>query len=140
MRIAVVPAGTRTSAATIRALLNKGSGAHQIYGLYRDLSKVPEEFTSNDNFHAVRGDIEDAASLDLAGADAVMTITPPFFDGADPLSKTKTVSMNVKSAIERAGTVRRLMLLSSLGAEFDHDVVCVAQSGAPHTLSYLLTS
>ncbi|KAJ6785053.1 hypothetical protein PWT90_05236 [Aphanocladium album] len=123
MRITIVPASTRTSAATIRELLRKAPATVEIYGVYRNLAKVPTEFTGHENFHAVRGDVEDAASLDLAGSDAVMTSTPPMFGGdADPFETAEQVSINVKNAVEKAGGVKRLMLLSSLGAEFDKGV------------------
>ncbi|KAJ3494031.1 hypothetical protein NLG97_g4344 [Lecanicillium saksenae] len=123
MRITIVPAGTKTSAATIRELLKKGPATVEVYAVYRNLAKVPAEFTAHENFHAVRGDVEDAASLDLAGSDAVMTSTPPMFDGdEDPFAMAEKVSINVKNAVEQAGGVKRLMLLSSLGAEFDKGV------------------
>ncbi|TQV94030.1 hypothetical protein V2A60_002902 [Cordyceps javanica] len=122
MRITIVPAGPQTSAATIRELLKKESNDLEVCGVYRDLAKVPEEFKSHDNFKALYGDIEDASSLELSGSDAVMTSTPPFLSGEDPFAKAEQVSRNVKDAVERAGGVQRLMLLSSLGAEFDEGV------------------
>lgn len=124
MRITIVPAGPKTSAATIRALLKKTSSSSiEVYGVYRSLSKVPAEFKSHANFHAISGDVEDASSLDLSGADAVMTSTPPFFDGPEPFTRSEKASKNVKDAVEKAGGVKRLMLLSSLGAEFEKGVV-----------------
>ncbi|KAJ4165464.1 hypothetical protein LMH87_007096 [Akanthomyces muscarius] len=122
MRITIVPAGPKTSAATIRQLLNKAPASVDVYGVYRSIYKVPAEFLSHKNFHAVCGDIEDASSLDLSGSDAVMTSTPPFFSGEDPFAKTEEVSNNVKGAVERAGGIKRLMLLSSMGAEFAEGV------------------
>lgn len=130
MRITIVPAGPKTSAATIRQLLNKAPASVDVYGVYRNISKVPAEFLSHKNFHAVRGDIEDASSLDLSGSDAVMTSTPPFFSGEDPFGKTEEVSNNVKGAVEKAGRIKRLMLLSSMGAEFAEGVVSVDICGA----------
>ncbi|OAR00961.1 hypothetical protein LLEC1_04321 [Akanthomyces lecanii] len=118
MRITIVPAGPRTSAATIRQLLSTAPASVDVYGVYRNISKAPAEFLSHPNFHAVRGDVEDASSLDLGGSDAVMTVTPPFFGAEDPFAKAEEVSRNVKDAVERAGGVKRLMLLSSMGAEF----------------------
>ncbi|KAM3439808.1 hypothetical protein NHJ13734_003541 [Beauveria thailandica] len=122
MRITIVPAGPKTSAATIRRLLQEAPTDVDVYGIYRNLSKVPEDFESHENFHAVYGDVEDASSLDVGGSDAVMTSTPPFLSGQDPFVKAEQVSRNVKDAIERAGGVKRLMLLSSLGAEFEQGV------------------
>lgn len=94
-----------------------------MYGIYRNLSKVPADFGFHENFHAIYGDVEDASSLDVGGSDAVMTSTPPFLTGEDPFVKAEQVSRNVRDAIERAGGVKRLMLLSSLGAEFEQGVV-----------------
>ncbi|OAA50184.1 NAD(P)-binding domain protein [Beauveria brongniartii RCEF 3172] len=122
MRITIVPAGPKTSAATIRRLLQEAPTDVEVYGIYRNLSKVPADFGSHENFHAVYGDVEDASSLDVGGSDAVMTSTPPFFTGEDPFEKAEQVSRNVKDAVERAGGVKRLMLLSSLGAEFEQGV------------------
>lgn len=130
MRITIVPAGPKTSAATIRQLLSRAPVSVDVYGVYRNISKAPAEFLSHENFHAVCGDIEDASSLDLGGSDAVMTSTPPFFSGEDPFVKAEEVSNNVKDAVERAGGVKRLMLLSSMGAEFAEGVVSVDVCGA----------
>ncbi|KAM3474870.1 hypothetical protein MY8738_007668 [Beauveria namnaoensis] len=129
MRITIVPAGPKTSAATIRRLLQGASTDVDVYGIYRNLSKVPEDFGCHENFHAVYGDVEDASSLDVGGSDAVMTSTPPFFTGEDPFVKAEQVSRNVKDAIERAGGVKRLMLLSSLGAEFEQGVSLMHTKG-----------
>ncbi|KAK3192656.1 hypothetical protein K4F52_001455 [Lecanicillium sp. MT-2017a] len=122
MRVAIAPAGTKTSAATIRWLLkNAARKETEVYAVYRDLAKVPAEFTSHASFHAVKGDVEDAASLDFAGCDSVLTCTPPSFDGSDPIEKAALMAENVRSAVEKAG-VKRLMLLSSIGAEFSEGV------------------
>ncbi|KAM3465105.1 hypothetical protein NHJ6243_001904 [Beauveria neobassiana] len=129
MRITIVPAGPKTSAATIRRLLQEGPTDVDVYGIYRNLSKVPADFGFHENFHAVYGDVEDASSLDVGGSDAVMTSTPPFLTGEDPFVKAEQVSRNVRDAIERAGGVKRLMLLSSLGAEFEQGVSLMHTKG-----------
>lgn len=136
MRVTIVPAGPKTSAATIRQLLHQAPSSVDVYGVYRNISKVPAEFKSHKNFHAVYGDLEDASSLDFGGSDTIMTSTPPFFGGEDPFAKAEQVSNNVKNAVERAGGVKRLMLLSSLGAEFDKGVVSadiLRAAVRPHT-------
>lgn len=131
MRVAIAPAGTKTSAATIRWLLkNAARKETEVYAVYRDLAKVPAEFTSHASFHAVQGDVEDAASLDFAGCDSVLTCTPPSFDGSDPIEKAALMAENVKSAVEKAG-VKRLMLLSSIGAEFSEGVVSLCNVSPP---------
>lgn len=121
--IVVAPAGTRTAAAAIRALLDNPAKP-TVRAVYRDLSKAPPEFTaSGTNFQAVQGDVADAASLDFSGAHAVLTITPPVYDGRDILEHANMVSQNVKDATEKAGTVHRVVLLSSSGAQFNTGVV-----------------
>ena len=126
MRIAIAPAGTKTSAATIRALLDiggVGSDAIQIHAFYRDPTKAPAEFSAHADVQILRGDIEDVSSLDFSGADAVLTSTPPVFDGRDLVANAQSVSRNVKEAIEKAGCVQKLVLLSSVGAQFSEGVV-----------------
>lgn len=120
MRIAVVPASTKTGAATIKSLLNKPV---QTKGFYRDLSKVPASFSAQANFTAVEGDVLTGGSIALIGSDTVLAIIPPVFDGRDLVEHAEKTSLNFKSAIERAGGIKRLVLLSSGGAEFSEGVV-----------------
>jgi nucleoside-diphosphate-sugar epimerase len=122
MHITVVAASPRTAQATIRHLLADAS-APAVKGIYRNLSRVPEEFKANTRFEAVKGDIEDGASLDFSGSDAVFVVEPPIFDERDTVQHTKDVSENVKAAIQRAQSVKRLVLLSSVGAQYDHGIV-----------------
>ena len=122
MRVSIAAAGTQTGAATIRAII-KASPKTEIHALYRNLEKVPEEFKSHDSFHAAQGNIDDAASLDFSGSNAVLVMTPPIFDDIDVLAHTRNICNNMKQAVEKAGTVKRLVLLSSIGAEFDKGVV-----------------
>lgn len=125
--ITVAPASTKTGTAVIRELL-LSHGDAAVNGLYRDVNKAPGEFTAHLNFTAVKADVSDASSLDFSGSDAVLAITPPVFDGRDIGKHAELVSKNVKDAVERAGCVRRLVLLSSMGAEFDHGVVSLLQA------------
>ncbi|QRD93580.1 hypothetical protein F9C07_8034 [Aspergillus flavus] len=121
MLIAVVPASPKTGQAAIRALLNSTQTTTPITvkGVYRDLSRVPEEFLSNPHFQASKGDVSDATSLDLTGVDAVLAITPPRYDGSDFLACARTASENTRLAIQKSGSVKRLVLLSSMGAEHE---------------------
>ncbi|KAI9150487.1 nucleoside-diphosphate-sugar epimerase [Paramyrothecium foliicola] len=119
MRVAVVPASTRSSLTTIRSLLSKAipsSKSIEIRGWYRDPSKAPAEFTSQPNFEAVKGDVLDGASLNFEGCDVVVHVPPPFFGSPDMIPLTEALSRNVKEAIERAGSVQKLVLMSSQGA------------------------
>lgn len=122
MQVTVVPASPKTGRAVIKTLLND-TKAPTVRGVYRDLSRVPQEFLSHPNFKAVKGDISDAASLDFSGADAVFAITPPRYDDPDMVEYAKNVSENTKTAVRKAGTVKRLVLLSSIGAQCDHGTV-----------------
>jgi uncharacterized protein YbjT (DUF2867 family) len=122
MQITVIPASPRTGQAAIRALLADASNP-TVKGYYRDLAKVPAEFTSNPRFEAVQGNVEDAATLDFAGSDAVFNITPPLYEDQDIVAHARLVSENVKAAVNKADSVQRLVLLSSMGAQYDHGTV-----------------
>ncbi|KAJ5601775.1 hypothetical protein N7510_011309 [Penicillium lagena] len=119
MQITVVPASTKTGAAAISSLLGKPV---QVRGIYRDLSKVPTRFSTHTNFSAIEGDVSTESSLDLTGSDTVLAIIPPALDGRDLIEHAQKVSLNIKSASETAGNVKRLVLLSSGGAEFSEGV------------------
>ncbi|KAF5632421.1 nucleoside-diphosphate-sugar epimerase [Fusarium tjaetaba] len=121
MQVTIAPASNKTSTAAIRSLLSPNSGV-QIKGLYRDLKKVPDEFNSSDNFTAVQGDVGDVNTLDFSGSDAVLMVLPPAYDGRDIVEHAQRISNNVKTAIEKAGGVRRVVLLSSVGAEYSEGV------------------
>ncbi|KAK4238760.1 hypothetical protein C8A03DRAFT_14801 [Achaetomium macrosporum] len=119
MHITVVPASPKTGQAAIRTLLADPSGP-TVRGVYRDLAKVPAEFKSNPRFEAVQGSVEELSTLDLSGSDAVLNITPPLYDKRDVVAHARLVSENVKTAIKKAGSVKRLVYLSSGGAQYDH--------------------
>lgn len=126
MKILVAPAGPKTATATIRSLLEQSDAANipvDVKAIYRDLRKVPAEFTSQRNFKAVQGDVSNPLTLDFTGTDVVFAITPPAFDGRDLVAHAEQVSQNVKDAIERAGTVKKLVLLSSMGAHLSEGIV-----------------
>ena len=127
MQIVVAPASTRTAAAAIQALLARGSSSISIKGLYRDLSKVPAEFQKHKNFEAAQGDVSDPATLNFTGATAVLAVTPPTFTG-DAEAHAQNVSRNVADAVEKSGTVKKLVLLSSVGAQRSEGVVCPSSS------------
>lgn len=132
MKIVVVPAGTKTGAAAIRSLLSQARTnglRHEVVGIYRNLKKVPLDFGHNEMFTATQGDIADASSLDLSGADGVIAITPPVFEDTDIVKRAEAVSMNVKTAIEKAGTITNLVLLSSVLAHLDKGVVSLGNFG-----------
>lgn len=122
MRVTLVPASNKTSTAAIRWLLSQDKRV-RIQGLYRDLKKVPDDFKSTENFTAVHGDVADASTLNFKESDAVIMVLPPAYDGRDIIAHSRLISNNVKNAIEKSRTVKRIVLLSSLGAEFAEGVV-----------------
>ncbi|KAI9172624.1 putative nucleoside-diphosphate-sugar epimerase [Paramyrothecium foliicola] len=121
MQIVVAPASTRTAAAAIQALLDRASADTTIKAYYRDLGRVPAEFRKHKALSPVQGDVSDPSTLDFAGADAVLAVTPPTFTG-DMEAHALAVSHNVTEAAEKAGTVKKLVLLSSMGAELSSGV------------------
>ncbi|KAL2163945.1 hypothetical protein VTH06DRAFT_3158 [Thermothelomyces fergusii] len=142
MHITVVPASPKTGQAAIRALLRDPSNPI-VRGYYRDLGKVPAEFKEHPRFEAVQGSVEDAGTLDFSGSDAVVTITPPIYQDIDAIAHAHLVSENVKSAVKKAGSVRRLVLLSSVGAQYDqgtgelltnHEAEVVLRDAAPEVV------
>ncbi|KAF2148846.1 NAD(P)-binding protein [Myriangium duriaei CBS 260.36] len=116
MRITIIPASAKTTQAAVEALLAHESQPN-VVGYYRDLSKVPERFKINPRFEAVTGDVADPSSLNFGGSDAVMTLSPPKMDGSDFLDFAATTAKNVASAVRKAQTVKRLVYISSVGAE-----------------------
>lgn len=132
MHVTIAPASTRTAAAVIRSLLAEAPDSVDIHALYRNLARVPKEFADKPNFHALQGDVADPTTLDFTGSDAVLAITPPTFEGGDIVKQAEILSKNVKDAIEAAGSVKRLVLLSSIGAQLREGVVSIVASGVIH--------
>ncbi|PYH46298.1 NAD(P)-binding protein [Aspergillus saccharolyticus JOP 1030-1] len=124
MRILIVPASPKTSRATIQALLRSPNNPNtpiQIRGLYRNLDRIPAEFQDKDDsiFEPYRGDLTVPATLNFHGFDTVFFVLPPCFDGGQLTEWATTASTNIRLAIQRSGTVKRLVLLSSMGAELE---------------------
>ncbi|KID80334.1 uncharacterized protein G6M90_00g010460 [Metarhizium brunneum] len=122
MLITVAPASTKTGRAAIRSLLTSRDAGVEIQAIYRDAARAPAEFTSLPNFTAITGDIADESSLHFQGSDVVVAITPPVFDSGDIVAMAKERSENVKSAIEKSATVNKVVLLSSIGAQYSSGV------------------
>ncbi|GKT56262.1 HET domain-containing protein [Colletotrichum tofieldiae] len=120
MHVFVVPASPKTGQATIRALLDDASQPY-VTGVYRDLERVPAEFRDHARFTAIKGDVANVGTLKFAGADAIVTITPPLYSEANPIARAREMAANVKYAIGQAGdSVRRLVYVSSVGAHLEH--------------------
>ncbi|KAK3360546.1 hypothetical protein B0T25DRAFT_535862 [Lasiosphaeria hispida] len=85
MHITVAPASTQTGQAAIRFLLADPSSP-AVRGVYRNLTKVPDEFKLHPRFEAVQGDINDASSLHFEGSDAVLNIQPAIYEDRDTIA------------------------------------------------------
>lgn len=122
IHITVVPASTQAGKRTIAALLSSPTKP-VIRGIYRDLSKAPAESTAHSNFEATTGDVSAGTGLDFTGSDAVFYVPPPTYDGADLAEFATKAANNVKKALQDAATVKKLLLFSSMGAQYDHGIV-----------------
>lgn len=124
MKITVIPASTKTGQAAAESLLAKQSTDLSVIGIYRDLGKVPDKFKSDPRFEARHGDVETESSLDFAGSDVVIAITPPLlFSPGNLISGARSLANNVREAIRRSSTVRRVVYVSSMGAQFEKGTV-----------------
>lgn len=136
-QITVVPASTKAGRETIRALLQSESKP-TVRGVYRDTSKAPPDFLKHPHFEAVSGDVGAGTGLDFRGSDAVFYIPPPTYDGTDQGEWATRTATNIKNAIQDAPSMKRLLLFSAVGAQYDHSIVRPIDS--QHPLPYLRTS
>jgi hypothetical protein len=132
--ISVVPASTRAGQATISALLSL-EDTLKVHGLYRDLSKVPPEFSSHPKFTSSQGTVASNESMDFSGSDAVFYIPPPPEDSPDVGEAARQYAINVRGALKRAKSVKRLVLFSSMGAQHDNGIV--SSSKSRYVVAYL---
>ncbi|RSL83181.1 hypothetical protein CDV31_016858 [Fusarium ambrosium] len=121
MKVIVVPGSAQTSRSAIRTLLDD-SLAPSVVGVHRNLDKAPAEFKEPSRLEAAQGDISDRVSLDFSGCDAVITMTPPRFDGSDFVAFGKQIASNVKQAVKRSGSVKRVVYVSCQGAQYSEGV------------------
>lgn len=121
LSITVLPASTQSGRETIRSLLSSPRPP-TIRAVYRDTSKAPKEFTSNPNFTAVKGNVNDASSLDFGASDAVFYIPPPTYDGTDTKEFATKTAGNVKAALQKATSAKRLVLFSAMGAQYERGI------------------
>ncbi|KAI5921700.1 hypothetical protein F4810DRAFT_330218 [Camillea tinctor] len=119
--ITVVPASTQAGQETIRCLL-KAKSKPSVRGIYRDPSKAPVEFTREPHFEAVQGDVATGAGLDFSNSVAVLYVPPPTYDGTDQGEFATRASSNVQNALQTAPSVKRLVLHSTMGAQYDHSI------------------
>ncbi|RMJ28574.1 hypothetical protein PHISP_00534 [Aspergillus sp. HF37] len=119
--ITVVPASTRAGKEAIRALLEDGNKPF-VRGIYRNTTKVPAEYASDPNFEAVEGDVGVGESLDFGNSDAVFFVPPPTFEGMDTGEWATLIASNVREAIKKAPSVKKLVLHSAVGAHHEHGI------------------
>lgn len=124
MKTTVIPASTKTGQAAVESLLARKPTDLSVIGIYRDLGKVPDKFKSDPRFEARRGDVATETSLDFAASDVVIAITPPLlFSPGDIISGARSLANNIRQAIRRSSTVRRVVYVSSMGAQFEKGTV-----------------
>ena len=129
LRITVLPASTQAGKATIKTLL-KDERAPSIRAIYRNLSKAPSEFVNHARFEAVQGDVSGDSELDLSDSDAVFYIPPPTYDGTDSAEFARKAAGKVKAAVEKASSVKRLLVFSAMGSQHDKGIVSLH----PHSM------
>ncbi|KAK0669298.1 hypothetical protein QBC41DRAFT_275155 [Cercophora samala] len=115
--ITIIPASCKTSLATIRALLSFPDPSIKLTGIYRDLSKVPHDLLSHPQFTPLQGDIDDP-SLELPPTDLLFHTTPNTYTDADVFDHAKRQTENVKAAILKSATVKKVVLMSTMGAQY----------------------
>ena len=133
LRITILPASTQAGKETIRTLL-LDKRQPLIHAVYRDPAKAPPEFTSHANFEAAKGDVSGGSELDFSRSDAVFYIPPPTYDGCDTADFARNAANKVKAALQKASSVKRLLLLSAIGAQHDKDIVTVYRALFPSPL------
>ncbi|RGP81293.1 hypothetical protein FLONG3_437 [Fusarium longipes] len=121
MQLTIVPASSQVCQTAIRVLLSQDT-SHTIVGIYRDPNKVPADLKSHPNFRFIIGNLAERETLDFSGSDAVLVTTPAAFTSTDVSAHIKCITENVRSAIKRAGSVKRLVYVSSVGAQYHEGV------------------
>lgn len=124
MKVTVVPASTKTGQAALEHLLSSNSPDLAVQGIYRDPRKIPDKFKENPAFEPRQGGIASPETLDFSGSDVVISVTPPLaFSANDLVGEAKRLAENVAEAVHRSGSVRRLIYVSSMGAQHEKGTV-----------------
>lgn len=122
LTISVLPGSSQAGREAIRALL-KDEKRPIIRAIYRNPSKAPAEFLEDSHFTAVKADVSAESSLDFGNSDAVFYIPPPTYDGTDSAEFAAKNANNVKIALKRTPSVKRLLVFSGLGAQYEKGIV-----------------
>ncbi len=115
MRLALTTPTGNVGRRTVERLLG---GEHDLVVLARDPGKLPESVRSR--AEVVRGDLENPADVGrlVEGADALLYVLPPKWDVDDWRAWQRRLAGAAADAVRAAG-VRRVVLLSSAGAQRD---------------------
>ena len=133
MKVTVVSASTQTGQAAVGHLLTSNDPDVSVVGIYRDVAQAPGKFKENPRFEARLGDLASAESLSFSGSDVVIAVLPPLWaDRLGPVAASGQFAQNVEEAVRASGTVRRLVYVSSMGAQYEDGTVC-----HPNPLTYL---
>lgn len=124
LRITVVPASTQAGRRTIETLLQDKSQPI-VNAIYRDPVNAPEEFLKHSQIQLKYGDVSSESSLDFGDSDAVFYIPPPTYDGTDSTEFAKKNAFNIHQALRRANSVKRLVILSAIGAQHETGIVSI---------------
>lgn len=122
LHITVLPASTQSGKETIRALLESDSKP-TVRAIYRNPAKAPVEFKEHSNFEATQGDVATGEGLDFSSSQAILYIPPVTYDGTDQGQFATRTAQNVKEAIQRTPSLKKLILHSAMGAQYDHGIV-----------------
>lgn len=118
MLFTVIPAALEISHISIKHLLeaySEGSPVH-VRGVYDDTSQVPNDIRFHPRFEAVQGGLSDATTVDLGGAGSILVVFSPQSDkDGDLTSWMRDISENALLMIEKAGCIKRVVVLSCMG-------------------------
>ncbi|MEU4426890.1 NAD(P)H-binding protein [Actinoplanes sp. NPDC024001] len=116
MTVGVTGATGNVGSRVVRLLAQAGERPRV---LVRDPGRLPPDLAGAADVE--RGDLRDAAFVTsaVAGLDALLWVTPEDMTAADPLAEMAAVVANGAAAV-RAGRVRRVVVISSVGAERRH--------------------
>ncbi|KAH7354146.1 hypothetical protein B0T11DRAFT_301179 [Plectosphaerella cucumerina] len=71
----------------------------------------------NSRFWFTRGDLDSPETLDSAGSAGALVKTPASFADPDVPAYTRRIATNIRNAVVKSGSVKRLVYISSLGAQ-----------------------
>lgn len=125
MKVTIVPASTQAGKAVVESLLGR-TNPPRIRALYRDVAKAPTKLTGNTHHEALQGGLDDGLNLDFGDSDAVFYIPPPTYDDeVNSREHATRAADKVKEALRKASSVKRLVVLSALGAQHSRGIVGV---------------